>query len=542
MAKTRSPSAGIVLYNYVDRGGTSGILDTKAERILITRSIVSISTYKQKSRSSGSFDIRLAPSKNWTGIITPGSWLEIHMSPYMMSESDLVSVGTNLSKTLKMIGVVDTVRMNVTVDQNTGARNTTYMIKGRDWGAALESFLYIDTAITTNKENPLVNAVNLMSTINLKGADIGLLGTFTPADMANKLIKQWGQNMSFAASDLLNLKQAARYTIPLDLAQKIEPINASSNTSQQIADRISIVSGKLSSKDEYSASNESVGVLSPQALVGTNTVWQLLEAHSNTIVNELVTDLRWKSGSNRPSMALYQRVKPFWVRNTPKPDWTSSFFNLKSNSIDKNDIISLDIGDNAEDVVNFIEVLPDLSIASLPGHEKVGIIASEKAVSSVVDPVSISRFGLKPIQYSSIFAPIGSSGTLNWGRLKEWLPVIREWYFDCHKMLNGTFTMVGQSKYIGVGENIAVDSSVLGNTYFVNGEKTTFVGHIETVNHTFRYLENGSRSFITNVSFVRGVIANANADSLINNNALGIETNTSSVPSTKTTIKNVSVE
>jgi len=538
MTNITSPSAGIVIYSYKDRGGYDSISDRTAETIVVTKSIVSISTSKSKSRPSGSFDIRLAPSKNWTAVISPGSWIEIHMSPYMMTDNNLTDSNSSNAKTLKMIGIIDSVRLTVSVDQSTGTRNTIYSLRGRDWGAALESFLYIDSAVVSQKDNPLVNAITLMSNTQFDAKDVGLLGIFTPEKMAKKLIQAWGSNMAFAATNVLSKNQVkARYVLPSGLFQKLN------SKSEYVSDNIKVIAGTLSGLDTYKSSNDSVGVLNPQSLVGTNTVWQLLHAHSNNVLNEMVTELRWEKQTDKPVMALYQRIKPFWVRSGEnRPNYVSSFFDVKTNTISKNDVIAIDVGDNAEDVVNFIEILPDYSVSSLPSSEKIGLVALAKSESSTTDVASLSRFGLKPLMYSTAFAPVGSGGTLNWAAVKSWIPIVKEWYFDSHKMLNGTMTVVGQNNYIGVGDNISIDSSILGSTSFVNGSNTKLVAHVESISHSFRYTDNGSRTFITNISFIRGVMADKNGTRLVSDSALGIETKTDTLSKEKKNIKNTYTE
>jgi hypothetical protein len=109
-------------------------------------------------------------------------------------------------------------------------------------------------------------------------------------------------------------------------------------------------------------------------------------------------------------------------------------------------------------------------------------------------------------------------------------------------MLNGTMTVVGQNNYIGVGDNISIDSSILGSTSFVNGTDTKLIAHVESVNHSFRYTDNGSRTFITNISFIRGVMADKTGTRLVNDSALGIETKTNTLPDAKKNIKNTYTE
>jgi hypothetical protein len=205
------------------------------------------------------------------------------------------------------------------------------------------------------------------------------------------------------------------------------------------------------------------------------------------------------------------------------------------------DIIGIDVGDNAQDIINFIEILPDMSLSSLPPNISNGIIAASKPDSSIIDPASLARHGLKPLTYSSVFAP-SDGGYLNWLGTKNWLPVLRDWYFDCHKMLNGTLNILGQDKYIGVGENIIIDSSIFGHANFINASKTKFVAHVESVNHSFSYEPQKGRTFLTKISFVRGVFANQNASKLANPSAFGVETDADALPFSQKDIDNNYIE
>lgn len=339
--------------------------------------------------------------------------------------------------------------------------------------------------------------------------------------------------MAVLAKNIFKYSQQSKYSIPMGLALKL------SSKSPYAADNINVISGKLISKDVYVPVKESLGVLNPLMLLGPHAVWQLLMAHSNNILNELVAELRWQGPF--PDFALYHRIKPFQVKSNKPAYFASNFFNIKQNKIPTYDIMGIEAGDNTQDIVNFIEILPDMSLASLPASVSNGIIAASKPDSSIIDPASLARHGLKPLTYSSVFAP-SAGGYLNWLGVKDWLPILRDWYFDCHKMLNGTVVILGQEKYIGVGENIVLDSSVFGNANFVNADKTKFVAHVESVSHSFAYEPQRGRTFVTRINFVRGVFADSSASKLANPNAFGIETDSSALPDSKKDIDNVYLE
>src|SRR5687768_9762967 len=129
--KITNPHAMVILWNYNDRIDSDGANDPhKIERIILTTaSLRSISTNKNKGQPAGQFELRLAPTFNWVSRITPGSWCSI-----LMSQDDSFAnisahdVGFASPETFKMLGRIDSVRMVVNVDQQTGARMTEFVV------------------------------------------------------------------------------------------------------------------------------------------------------------------------------------------------------------------------------------------------------------------------------------------------------------------------------------------------------------------------------------------------------------------------------
>ena len=79
-----TPHAAFLIWNYTDRLGSSnleGIAETKIDRLIIsTFSLKAISTSKTKTAPSGTFQVSLAPTRNWVQVIAPCSWCTILMS------------------------------------------------------------------------------------------------------------------------------------------------------------------------------------------------------------------------------------------------------------------------------------------------------------------------------------------------------------------------------------------------------------------------------------------------------------------------------
>ena len=136
--RIRTPHAAVIIWNYKERLGNYGASDVHdiEEVIVSSKTLIGISTSKRKSSPVGQFELRLAPNINRVAKLTPGSWCAI-----MMSQRALPPIGsdgkilTADEKSMKMLGRIDSVRVAVDVDQETGARRTEYLVTGTDWGS-----------------------------------------------------------------------------------------------------------------------------------------------------------------------------------------------------------------------------------------------------------------------------------------------------------------------------------------------------------------------------------------------------------------------
>ena len=96
----------------------------------------------------------------------------------------------------------------------------------------------------------------------------------------------------------------------------------------------------------------------------------------------------------------------------------------------------------------------------------------------------------------------------------------REWFFNTHRMLNGSMSLIGQSEYMAVGDNIMIDADAIfagknaNLDHITNRDRAYMLAHIESVSHTATVNDNGARSFMTEVQFVRGIIVDKNGNEL----------------------------
>ena len=87
-------------------------------------------------------------------------------------------------------------------------------------------------------------------------------------------------------------------------------------------------------------------------------------------------------------------------------------------------------------------------------------------------------------------------------------------------MMNGSMSLIGQSEYIAVGDNLMIDADAMfpgkniNEDHIANKGDTYFLAHIESVSHTCQVNENGTRSFMTEIQFVRGIITDIDGEEI----------------------------
>lgn len=548
-SKLVTPHASVLVWSYDDRvnsdGGTKDV--HAVEQVIIgTSSIISISTSKRKSAPAGQFELRLAPRFNWVSRITPGSWCAILMSQNPINDMAKGKIGLADKNSFKMLGRIDSVRGSVEVNQETGARSTIYVVTGMDWGSVFDSILYIDQAVSENilKGSAIAQSYAVLGLNSYKTyADSKTLPTST--DLVDSMLNLWGlgagtaisngeakikEEMALRGSDLL-LSTQTQFQLPKEVAQFMrqgktifgKPLPGT--TAVNFAEIINRKHGRLKGPHDYEDPKESFGIPAPDQFLGAHSLWQLLTDNCNSTLYELVTDIDWSSG--QPKFTLYHRIKPFVARNNFMLSFSinaresdalmaestvksiaSPFKYVKRASIDLEDVVSVNFGTNWRDKINFIEVRSSSQLLK----ETQGVQA--KLDGQTLDRVGYQRDGFKPYFATSSFLPIESGAQLRMDKLSHWKFLLREWYFNTHMLLNGSMTCIGQNQYIQVGDNIMVDSTVLGPVPFNTKQKTSkqsfLLAHVENIRHNFTVnQETGARTFTTTIEFVRGIIADS---------------------------------
>jgi len=536
-----NPGAALIIWNYNERlsaaDSNAATINKIDEVILNTVSLISMATSKSKSTPAGSFECRLAPTVNWTARITPGSWCAILMSQDPLTAIDKHNVGKADSRTLKMIGRIDAVHQTVDVNQETGARSTAYIVTGRDWGSVFDTQLYIDPITRNNSQDslgPLGHSQRILAD-NMFLEWAGDKKLPSSSEIVDAIINVWGSPISDLSKALnnavsnsnskyktnssnpqklsgaLQLSSEAQFKLPKEVANYMQ--GSSGGASVNFAEIIDRQHGVLVKQDTYGGDPEEAhGYPDPASLYGMHSFWQVLVDNSNPILYEMFPDIRWTG--DKPKFTLYHRIRPFVNRAASDiasgsvSELVSPFKYVRQIDIPLNDVLTISSGTNWRDKINFIELRPQPQL--VPELFQ----AEAKLESQIIDKPAYEREGFKPMIQEVYYMPYNDKTPVVLAAMK-WRHLMREWYFNTHIMLSGSINFIGQDKYIQVGDNIKIDASILGegklSSRHASATTTTYLlAHVEAIRNNFSVdPESGARTFITTVSFVRGVITDA---------------------------------
>lgn len=555
-----NPSAAVLIYNYRDRLGTDNTGATDEQEIdqiiLNTVSLRSISTNKTKSQPNGSFEITLAPTKNWVTAITPGSWCVILMGRSQIRTNETKYQSPKVDeKHFKMLGRIESVRVASAVDQQTGALSTTYVVTGTDWGNIFNSYLYVDPAARTQEDTAIGSAMRLLydQVITSFGTSDTQLTKFNSTNACRAILSFWGiedpasSALSVATQDKTLAKSLNRFGFPKELSEYMGFKSLKNVKTSTMTEVLRFRSGKLKAYDTYTGNDngddeftDGVGFIEPRSIFGTNTVWQLLNDNCNRPLNELFSDVRFENG--QPLLTVYKRVKPFKIHSADDmakdsvkvndaaglgggtqvflDKMSSDYKNIRRHQIPKQDVISMNAGTNWRDRYNFVEINFGRQIIKNEKNKQ-GIEGALKAELQFFDQESIRRDGLLPMSMNVNYIPPSTDGEgTDFKNAIAYKYLAKEWYFNTHKMLNGVLTIVGQDNYIGVGDNIMVPAEVVTPNFnynvstISNKGKAYVLAHVESVSHNANVGNNGARTFTTEIAFVRGIITDINGNQL----------------------------
>src|ERR1035437_7076623 len=267
--KVITPHAAIIIWNYNDRLGVNdtdaGTLNDVDETIVSTISCTSIHTSKSKGSPEGSFQVTLAPTKNWVSEITSGSWCVILMSNSPITEYQLKHADPNF---VKMIGKIEHTTCEVHVNEE-GARQTRYTISGTDWGHIFNNVMYIDNLISSPGEPPNQGNAIAQAWQNqfLSDGNKPLIKKTT--DNLVDILSVFGSpaaGLTGIGKEIHRLAKAIYdFNIPFEMAQYFSFINANEviDPSTTLSDLLVLQVGKLIADNTYEETDEAYGFIDP---------------------------------------------------------------------------------------------------------------------------------------------------------------------------------------------------------------------------------------------------------------------------------------
>lgn len=524
MALIRTPHAAVIVWNYDYRVNTKGVTDAIYkinEMIISTVSLISVSTNKTKSNPAGTFNFKLAPTRNWVSVLTPGSWCAILMSNEPLDES---SFKRAKARQVKMLGRIETVRVDVSVDRE-GARHTEYVVSGQDWGAIFNNTVYVDPIVQdpADQGKTMANALYQQFSQNVFSDNNDPLAVNVPKNL-NSILSILGNPLKLPETDRL-AKATHEVSLPSEVTNyfKFGDATKDVSSSTKFTELLALVWGPLKEYDIYDQSEPDqtgTGWLDPFAMTGQHSLWSILQENSNYAMNEMFPEMFWPTDDNGPVFLLYNRIKPFSYTDEPiSPDkidtsMRSKFQYIACHKLEDEAVINVNAGTNWADKFNFIEIKPDINELNV-----LGVLLKAKSQAYQGSNASsdiFSREGFRPIIFSIRQLPFNkksSTDPIQGDLLSKWTHLAKEWYFDSHRLLNGTIVLHGSSEYIPVGDNIMFDAGLINvtsnyNSVSLKKSPIYILAHVETVQNDFSVSHDGARSFQTTIQFVRGIFVN----------------------------------
>ncbi len=524
MTYSYNHDAEVVVYNYEYRdsdlmvGPVSTPTSSATKEIKIGHAVTSITCTKSKTSPYGSFSITLKPTAEWTRVIVPGSWCAIFMSNSSLDKTRLNNKATkigdnNYACPLKMVGLIMAVRVSKSISQD-GAVTTTYTLNGYDFGYLFTASIYVNQLFQAQLLAGKYDAVWANLTFPKNEGAIG-----DPVENINRVLNAWAEieisGISVGAA--IDIKPPkTRIVIPKDVAKLV-------GTKTEVIGFILTAIGLDNRKGEKlipieagAAQNFEAKLIGqkyfePRRLIINNTLWGMINEYMNPTLNEAYCDLHVCAvglGDAVVQPVFVMRQIPFSTPeyeqiipaaaiqgppsapSTPHP--VTLLTDLPKTIIPAHKIIHYDVGFSEYDRVNFTELNAfDINVQ----QKSFGSIQTSN--KPTWEDGAIKRFGLRPkVVYG---ADYGFSATDNINTANQWKTLIRDWFFNNHKYVNGTVECIGLDEHIAVGENFVL-------------EKENLLAHIESYTHTFTVdHDTGSKIFRTSIEFTKGLSDKSNS-------------------------------
>lgn len=275
-----------------------------------------------------------------------------------------------------------------------------------------------------------------------------------------------------------------------DLTRFVPQYIPSGDKKNQRLSVVNILNKENKSEKAYKLYGDIINIPDPFT---NGSIWSILQAHSNTPMNEMYTTMR-VNDDGRIYPTLIARQIPFTTKFAAEKlgrnvSYTK-FSDLPVWKIDNRMLQSIDIGTTEAARVNFVQLYADVSKSPNPANAMVQQIAMG---NYQVDSVDIARNGARSLTLNSR-VDIASGETAT--NLSSWARIVGDFHINGHLKANGTAQLVGIKAPIAIGDNCQIEDKIL---------------HIEAINHSYSCdRTSGKTSFVTGIYFSNGMLTNGN--------------------------------
>jgi hypothetical protein len=452
--------------------------------LVIQNDIMSLSISKQKSAPSAMFNMVLASGRvNYEEAIYPGDWIMLYINRFN-KEIDLSNIDISQGSGFKLFGVVTEVFREQQTSAS-GATMVSYRITGSDWGFIFNSQIYFNPATLDNVEQKQeLDAVFF----TLQGVQGDLNSLIKPEQQIQLIFKNIiGQNPreAFVAGSLkaphrIFLVPAAILKLFKDKSFPFDNEKHAKSISNIIERRLGVE--RYASTLVPQKTNQLLGrKIFRVEYTASPTLWSLLQNHSNSLLNEIYTELlpSTETGDLKPTFVA--RQMPYNTKTKIAGATTTSFFELPIVSIPENFIISKRLGRSLNTLINFIQLwsntLGEVNAPSLAEQSSRGNYDANYS--------SIVRYGLRTMATTADFDSLidfdpSQRYTVAASQTPTWVRILSDWYMDMYLLRSGDVTVNGIEEHLPVGYNIALEDTL----YHLEGYSHSY--NVTSSGHTFR--------------------------------------------------------
>lgn len=427
-----------------------------ASGVVLGGEIISCTIEKSLSRPAGSFELVLAPTRNWRELIFPGDWVLL----YMGRETD---IDTKSLKGCQLIGNVDRVARSKQKNEETDDTEIRYKISGRNFGKVFE-----ETPIFFNPYDEQPEVID----VTLREAGLPLTGS------PDQLVKSLIDIFLGKGAKLPNLvTQALSYWyIPEALASRFKE-------RKKVKDYACFFDILGDNITKGLPGFKGRGMMSQQ---NGSDLWAAIQNNANSLINEVFVDeAHTADGTVVPKFTL--RPKPFtsiYYRADASTKGYPEMKHLHLTDIERIDITDAqilydDLGKDDYSRLNYIflrTAQDDYDFSQAESYMK--------GKNPLVIPESIKRHGLKKLDdtIEYIFSREGFDPNTEVLTFKGFVYQVYDFYYANHLYESGTIQCVG------------IKNAELGKSLSIVNRKVLY--YIEGYRHDWSYPNMWTTEFI----------------------------------------------